>query len=271
MRLLLLTILLCLTQSALASAKLYVFDCGRIQFGTIQSFGLKDDQTDVRELFVPCYLVEHERGRLLWDAGLPLALAGKEQFELQPGVSGSYKKSLIAQLAELNLKPADVDFIALSHHHFDHAGAANAFAGATVLIQAAEHVAAFERAGENPVFDPALYNQLADSRKVILNGDYDVFGDRSVLIVAAPGHTPGHQVLSLNLANTGPLVLSGDLYHFRKSRELRTTPEFNTNPEQTLRSMDKVEAHIAATGATLWIEHDLALAETLNLAPAYYD
>jgi hypothetical protein len=66
-------------------------------------------------------------------------------------------------------------------------------------------------------------------------------------------------------------VLSGDLYHFRRSRERRRVPLFNTNQPQTLASMDKVEALLEREGATLWIEHDKALADTLRKAPGYYE
>jgi hypothetical protein len=66
-------------------------------------------------------------------------------------------------------------------------------------------------------------------------------------------------------------VLSGDLYHFQMSRKLRRAPAFNTDAQQTLRSMDKVEALLESEGAKLWIEHEMALAESLNMAPAYYD
>ncbi|MEM8769805.1 MAG: N-acyl homoserine lactonase family protein, partial [Pseudomonadota bacterium] len=110
-----------------------------------------------------------------------------------------------------------------------------------------------------------------ENDREVLNGDHDVFGDGSVILVSAPGHTPGHQVLFLRLKNLGNLVLSGDLYHFRKSRELRRAPTFNYNAEQTFAAMDKVEALIEAEGATLWIEHDKALADTLVKAPDFYD
>ena len=98
-----------------------------------------------------------------------------------------------------------------------------------------------------------------------------VFGDGRVRILSAPGHTPGHQVLFLDLADTGPLVLSGDLYHFRLSRAERRVPTFNVDREQTLASMERVEAFVEDVGATFWIEHDLALFQELDLAPAYYE
>ena len=105
---------------------------------------------------------------------------------------------------------------------------------------------------------------------MILDGDHDVFGDGKVMIISAPGHTPGHQVLFVDLPETGPLVLSGDLYHFRLSRAEKRVPTFNTDKKQTLAAMEKVENFVAEKGATFWIEHDLALAKTLRKAPDYY-
>ena len=265
--------LLALTPGRLSAddnVRLYVFDCGLIGAADISMFNLSNDETPVRELFVPCYLIEHPEGRLIWDAGLPLAMAGAGRIEQEGGVYMIYERSLIDQLADMGLEPADIDLVAFSHMHYDHAGAANAFTDSRLLIQDAEHQAAFVEAS-NQFFQPELYMDLKDNEMEILSGDHDVFGDGSVMIVSAPGHTPGHQVLLLRLTNTGPLLLSGDLYHFQMNRKLRRAPNFNTDIAETLRSFDKVEALIDSEGATLWIEHDKALAETLNMAPAYYN
>ncbi len=261
-----------LTQTAAASVKLYVFDCGVIGADDIRMFNLSNDETPVRELFVPCYLIEHPEGRMLWDGGLPLAMAGQGKIvdEAEPGVYHQYERSLIDQLAAMDLTPADIDLIAFSHMHYDHVGAANVFTASKHLIQDAEYQSAFVD-GNNPFFQADLYMGIADNERQVLSGDHDVFGDGSVTLVSAPGHTPGHQVLLLRLENLGNLVLSGDLYHFRKSRDLRRAPTFNYDAEQTFAAMDKVEALIKTENATLWIEHDKALAETLDLAPAYYD
>jgi glyoxylase-like metal-dependent hydrolase (beta-lactamase superfamily II) len=105
----------------------------------------------------------------------------------------------------------------------------------------------------------------------MLDGDHDVFGDGSVRIIYTPGHTPGHQALLVNLSNTGPVILSGDLFHFRANRRLRRAPTFNYDPVMTLESMDRIEALIKETDAALWIEHDKALADTLRKAPEFYD
>ena len=66
---------------------LTVFDCGLLQLDDVSSFGLTNAETPVRELFVPCYLIQHPQGKLMWDTGLPLAIAGQGPVELQPGAT----------------------------------------------------------------------------------------------------------------------------------------------------------------------------------------
>jgi N-acyl homoserine lactone hydrolase len=259
-------------KSTRPTLKLYVFDCGALYTNDISAFGLTNEDTPVRELFVPCYLLEHsEKGRLLWDAGLSPEIVGSGRQPLGEGTYQVYQRSLVDQLRMLNLRPTDIDFVAFSHMHFDHVGSANEFAGATLLIQENEYEAAFKNHQDNPLFEYNLYEELAYTTKILLNGDHDVFGDGSVKIISAPGHTPGHQALLVYLEEFGPLVLSGDLYHFEKSRELRSVPLFNTNRTQSLESMDRVEQVIKSNRATLWIEHNMALAKTLRMAPAFYD
>lgn len=250
--------------------QLYVFDCGNLRTNDIRMFSIGNDETPIRELFVPCYLIRHPEGLLVFDGGLPLSMAGKGEFESEPGVFVRYDTPLADQLAAMDLSISDIDLVAFSHMHWDHVGSANLFANSTLLIQRPEYEAAFLNP-ENPLFQSALYMGLANNEMQILEGDHDVFGDGRVRLISAYGHTPGHQVLFIDLKNTGALVLSGDLYHFRLSRSLRRVPQFNTNAEDTLHAMDKVEALLEQENATLWIEHDKALAETLRKAPAYYD
>jgi len=262
---------LLVSTSALATPKVYIFDCGTIGLADVSSFGLTNAETDVRELFVPCYVIEQDGKRLLWDAGLPLAMVGSVAQEGDGGMIITYEKSLLDQLGKMQLTPADIDFTSYSHFHFDHVGAANAFPTSTLLINSKEYEAAFLHAEDNPVFDPSLYNKLLDTPRVLLDGEHDVFGDGSVLIIPAPGHTPGHQVLLIQLEKTGPIMLSGDLYHFEFSRLMRRTPVFNTDKGQTLESMTAIEARLESSGAKLWIEHSKALADSLKMAPFFYD
>lgn len=240
--------------------RLYEFDCGRLAYDSPEAFGfgIRDASTDVRVLFVPCYLIEHPAGRLLWDGGLPSDLAETEDWVEEEGWRLRLDRTLADQLADLGLTFDSIDYAAFSHMHFDHVGAANEVESATLLIQRPEYEAAFAQDIEVPGFDRSLYDGLQRLEKRLLLGDHDVFGDGRVRILSLPGHTPGHQALFVDLDSEGPVVLSGDLYHFRVSREERIVPAFNVDAEATLQSMDRLEAFLLEMGATLWIEHDLA-------------
>jgi glyoxylase-like metal-dependent hydrolase (beta-lactamase superfamily II) len=261
--------LLFLSLHAVAGPKLYVFDCGSVHLDSLAMFNIKPEESAVRDLFIPCYMIRHDKGILFWDAGLPKAIADVGSPVPSEGSTTQYDRWIVDQLADMGLTPADITHVGFSHLHFDHAGAANFLAGNTVIMQKNEWATAFEEG--HAYVDPSLFEGLKEAKLEMIDGDYDVFGDGTVKMVYTPGHTPGHQSLLLMLDNTGPLVLSGDLYHTRANRELRRVPGFNYSAEQTLQSMDKLEKLIADTGATLWIEHDKALADTLKKAPAYYD
>ena len=261
--------------AAESSLKLYVFDCGRLRFDTITNFGVNDDETEVRELVVPCYVVDHPEGRLLWDGGLPSVIKYDEEGKDENGWVGNAK--LVTTLAEqissagLEFDLSTLDYMAFSHIHYDHVGVANEISGATWLVQRGDYEAAIAEPITVPAVQPELLTNLRDADRLILDGDHDVFGDGRVRLISAPGHTPGHQVLFVDLDWTGPLVLSGDLYHLRISRADRRVPVFNVDPEMSLQSMDKVEAFVAEEEAMFWIQHDLELFQTLQTAPRYYE
>lgn len=254
---------------AFAGPKLYVFDCGTVSLDSLDMFNIKENESSVRELFVPCYLIKHANGVLFWDGGLPKSVADAEGPVPFEGGQMVYNRWIVDQLADMGITPADITHVAYSHLHFDHAGAANELAANTVIMQQTEWDAAFSKGRE--FVDTTLFDGLKQAKLTFIEGDHDVFGDGSVRLIYAPGHTPGHQVLLVNLDKMGPLVLSGDLYHTQANRKLRRVPTFNYDAEQTLSSMDKIEKLLTETGATLWIEHDKALADALQKAPAHYD
>ena len=240
--------------------RLYEFDCGRLAYDSPEAagFGVSDEETSVRELFVPCYLIEHPDGQLLWDGGLASSLADDEGWVGTGTSRRRLDRTLADQMADLNLTFDSFSYVAFSHMHFDHVGVANEITGGILLIQEREFDAAFAEDVQVPGFDPSLYERLIGLERVLLNGDFDVFGDGRVRILSLPGHTPGHQALYVSLEDQGPIVLSGDLYHFRRSREKRIVPVFNVDAQETLNSMDRLESFLSETGSTLWIEHDLA-------------
>ncbi len=252
--------------------RLYAFDCGRIDMLDLSLFS-QGDEYDGREnaAAVMCYLIRHPKGDLVWDAGLPDAISAEPegvttaQFHLEVPVT------MQSQLELVGVPPADVEYFSTSHSHFDHVGNAGLFAGSTFIVDKDERAFMFRDEARADAQSFPLVAPLETAETLEFDGDYDVFGDGSVKIIATPGHTPGHTSLLLNLANEGPVLLSGDLYHLHEAREKRTVPDFNTDAEQTLQSMDRFEALAAETGARVIIQHSLEDMAELPKPPAYLD
>lgn len=253
--------------------RLYAFDCGRIEMKDLSLF-TQGDEYDGRtnDAAVMCFLIRHPDGDLLWDAGVPASIhdAGEEGIASGPfGIT--LPNTIESQLAEIGLTVDDVDYFAPSHSHFDHIGDSNRFADTTLIIDKDERAYMFrDEAREDEQLFP-LYSALEGAETVEYDGDYDVFGDGKVKILAMPGHTPGHVSLLLQLDNEGPVLLSGDLYHLQESRENRYVPKFNTSVEDTLASMDRFEQIAADMNARVVIQHVMADYEELPRLPGYLD
>jgi N-acyl homoserine lactone hydrolase len=257
-------------QQKVKSVRLYVFDCGRLKSGNPAP--LLERGVKTTDMSVEAFLIVHPRGTLLWDAGvIPDELVKPEgTVEARATVHTTIK----GQLAEVGYKPADIQYLALSHNHYDHSANANTFAGSTWLVQRPERAFMFpDTPPATPINGSARWSELRNSKTMVLDGDYDVFGDGSVVIISTPGHTPGHQSLFVNLKKTGPVVLSGDLYHYPAERELKDFAPFANlgNPAQEVASKAKLEALLKQKHAKLWIQHDIIADATLRKSPAYYE
>ena len=253
------------------SVRLYVFDCGKLDIQDITPYQLTRAEIATNVMSVPCFLIAHPKGTLMWDVGavpdrlIPTGGTGTLR------AYGTSTKKLETQLNEIGYAPGDITYLSFSHFHWDHVGNANMFAGATWLVRKAERDAMFSDPA-SPRTEPENFSALKTSKTTIITtADYDVFGDGSVVIKSAPGHSPDHQVLFVNLPKTGPIVLSGDLYHYPEERTLKKVPTTEFNPAQTVASRAAIEAFLARTHAHFWIQHDFNAIAKLNKSPAYYE
>jgi N-acyl homoserine lactone hydrolase len=253
--------------------RLYVLDCGTIAPMDPTLFGLRPEEVKREVTFVtPCYLIVHPKGTLIWDVGqVPDQDIPDDGTEvIRQGILKA-KHRLAPQLAALGYRPKDITFVAMSHYHLDHTANANMFAGSTWIVQQAEYDAMFSSANLD-VRSPETYSELKRARRITLNNeDHDVFGDGTVVIKTAPGHTPGHQMLFLKLVRFGPLLLAGDLYHLPEEKTLDRVPTFDFDAAMTRQTRRKVDEFLHETGATMWIQHDPPTNARLKKAPQYYD
>src|SRR3989442_4158360 len=211
--------------------RLYVVDCGQNPGKDQSRWSPGVNEGKPIEFSDNCYLIRHAKGLLLWDTGIPDAVAAMPDGMVvaNGAITQRRAKTLAAQLVEIGVKPADIAYVAVSHTHGDHVGNVALFPSSTILIQGAEYDWAMSQ--------PAKPSFAATQKFEKLAGDRDVFGDGSVTILSTPGHTPGHQSLLLLLPKTGALALSGDAVHFRDNWEHRRVPSMNTSRDQTLTSL----------------------------------
>jgi N-acyl homoserine lactone hydrolase len=237
------------------------FECGTPQAPVPVSPRFSDTFAygDLKLQFVyNCYLIKHGDEYLLWDTGHAMTT---------PNVAP--KVSLVDLLAKLELKPDDIKYVGISHYHGDHTGQVNSFPKATLLIGQREWDAiSSPKPAEGVNFKPFETWLKGESKVEPLPNDKDVFGDGSVVILATPGHTPGHRSLLVKLPQTGAVLITGDAVHFRENYDTDGVPSFNYDRAQTLASLARLKKIAATLNATVIIQHDARDVEKLPAFPA---
>lgn len=250
--------------------RLYVIDCGTLVYNKPETYNLTREEVQDTNMPVTGYLVVHPKGTLLFDTGLSDTLIGRPLYEnVIKGYAQIKFNTLKGQLADVGYSPESIDYLVLSHSHFDHTGNAHYFTNSKLLTTKPEYEAMFGPNGRNSM-NYKDFAVLAGNRVELISGDYDVFGDGSVQILPTPGHTKGHVALYVNLKNTGGVVLTGDLYHYREEFTLGRMPEAEKTTG-TPESREKINEFLKRTNSTLWIGHSMDFFRDVRKAPSWYD
>lgn len=239
--------------------KLYVLNCGQLTTRGTRFFDAagnveKSDQV----MAICCYLIDHPKGLLLWDTGVPDRWVSAEDGVVRSHGKFVYRvdRPLLEQLADYGYEPEDVTHVILSHLHVDHAGNLDQFPNAEIILQEAEYDFAFGEKSADWGYEDDVYQELPTRNPLLLDGEVDLFGDETVRLIPAPGHTPGHQILLLRLRKSGPLLLCADLFYQREDRQPRRFPIWNTNWPETLATIENVEQLVKDTEIKLLLAHD---------------
>lgn len=240
------------------SLELWRLDCGEF---LIKQYGAFFSDTfqyppGPKTIASSCYLIRHGEKYMLWDTGLADTLIGKG-FE-NDTQSLSLERSIVDQLAQIGVKPAQVGIVGISHWHFDHVGQAPRFKHAKLVIGKADADLLRQTPPPDEDSAKALAHWLSGAGTLrALDGDVDVFHDGKVVMLKLPGHTPGHYALLVRLAS-GPVLLSGDQYHFTEQVANRGVPPFNHDRADTLASHDRFDRIARNLGAKVIIQHEPA-------------
>lgn len=247
--------------------RIYALACGWLEFERNLFFPGADEGVKLRTP-VSSYLVVHPRGTLVFDTGFhcdaladPAARLGKRvasMFAIRSGAG----EDVVRQLATLGLAPDDIDFVVNSHFHFDHCGCNASFPRSTFLVQRAELDSA---RAEPRRYNPKDWDHPFEYRPV--EGEYDVFGDGSVVLLPTPGHTPGHQSLWVRDGAARQFVFTADAIYTRDHLDRTILPGNAHDASEMTRSMGVLRELRDRRGATLVYGHDAEQWNGLPHAP----
>jgi N-acyl homoserine lactone hydrolase len=240
-----------------AELSLWRLDCGEFVINDYGAFFSDTFQYPAgpKRITGSCYLIRHGDRYMLWDTGLPGELAGRSMET--PAQTMSLNERIVDQLARIDVRPDQIEIIGISHYHLDHLGQAMDFPRAKLVIGAGDLDVL--RGPPGPFIEPQRIRPWLEGRREMLaaEGDVDIFHDGRVVMLSTPGHTPGHYSLLVRLAS-GPVLLSGDLYHFTEQVFHRGVPPFNHSRADTLASMDRYDRIARNLGARTIIQHEPA-------------
>lgn len=251
--------------SGASAQKLYWTASG--QFGPFNIQGLIPSYPEARDINIPInmWILDHPKGLVVYDTGNNVAVSdgnctshwtqGLCDF-LKPGQTRA--DVIDQQLKKLGYSVDDVKIVISSHSHLDHIGNIEMFPNAIHVIQKKELYQAwwpetFQRGGAHVVAD---YDDARDFNYLTLEGDYDLFGDGSVMILSTPGHTLGHQSVKVKLPETGTVILTQDAIWMEENLE-GYPAGLNYSILDYTDSVNRLKMMGAIEGAPLWFGHSI--------------
>jgi glyoxylase-like metal-dependent hydrolase (beta-lactamase superfamily II) len=248
----------------------------------LQNFATMDPPIQIPVGF---YVIKHPKGNILFDTGNNDKLITDHSWwpmydSLKPAMTPDM--AIDVQLRKIGLTPDDIDYVVVSHLHLDHGGNVGKFPNSTIVVQKSEIINAFwpeQGTGGPYIIGDVLPLRAANSnypnavKMIQLEGDLDLFGDGSVVVKRWVGHTPGSQMMTVKLKNTGLVILTGDNVYFRENVEKSIPPNLVLayDPAGIYKAYEWIRMMMATQKASYFTAHDPDAFKAMKKAPAYYD
>ena len=211
------------------------------------------------------YLVQMSDGRnVLIDTGLP---QDWDTSDRMPTIT--FDRDVVSALADLGLRPEDIDILITTHFDPDHAGMNDAFSSAEIVAQRAGYEEA--RNGQPRAAITREHWDAPNLRYRLVDGDTELLP--GLELISTPGHAPGHQSVLVRLPNTGPVLLAIDAVAqasaFRPDREAAPMDLDAAGAVQSTRKLLDLAAQEQV--ALVVHGHDGDQWAALKTAPEFYD
>jgi len=236
--------------------RVYAAICGHLE---VEFDRLVAGETGFIRVPVPAYIIDHPKGLAVFDTGLRRGLsetgdpAHSRYAAMQIRAELPANADIGSRLAALDRDVKEVRYLINSHLHFDHCGGNHQVPDAPLLIQKREWSAGKTPELQQKVgYDPQDFALGHDTIEV--DGEHDLFGDGSVVLIPTFGHTPGHQSLKLKTAK-GDIVLTADACYFRSVLESLRLPRNVFDRAAMRESLLRLRA-LQTAGAKLYFGHE---------------
>ena len=265
--------------------KLYAFSSGALTLG--KGFLVNGAPMEPQiQVPVGFYVIKHPKGNVLFDTG------NNDKIITDPGYWGAAFNALKpvntpdvaidAQLKKIDLTPDDITYVVVSHLHLDHGGNVAKFPKSTIVVQKSEIQNFFwpePGTGSNYILGDVLplrgnMTPSANAVKMLqLDGDQDLFGDGTLVVKRWVAHTPGSQMMTVRLKNTGLTILTGDNVYFRENVEKNVPPStplvYSTSGYFS--AFEWIRREMATENANFFTAHDPDAFKAMKRAPEFYD
>ena len=255
--------------------KLYVMQCGVLYSDKgVFVAGCNGTKFDVP---VPYFLIEHEKGYVLFDSGHNQTTVNNPE-TLNQVILDSFRPAefgdgyVLDALKKLGVKPEDIAYHVCSHLHFDHAGGIGLFPNATYVVQRAELHYAYV---PDPFMKIVYLREDFDKNVnwLMLDGwndnKHDLFNDGKIIIYYTPGHTPGHQSLLVNLDESGSMLLTQDACFTEENLNELKLPGSASNSSAYIKTLTTFK-DLQKQGVKVITGHDPNAWTALKKAPSFY-
>jgi N-acyl homoserine lactone hydrolase len=219
-----------------------------------------------RQVTIPVsmWVIDHAKGLVVFDTGNNVAISDGNCKKYWDAASCDFlapnqkREDVIdMQLKKLGFSADRVKAVVTSHAHLDHIGNIKLFPKAIHVIQKKELYQAWwpEKFQRGP-FIMGDYDKAAmDFNYLELEGDYDLFGDNSVMILSTPGHTLGHQSMRVKTAAGNTYVITQDAIWMKENLE-GYPAGLNYSVKDYNASINRLKAIRDLENAQLFMAHD---------------
>ena len=231
----------------------------------------KDQDHDIM-IPINMWIIDHPMGLIVYDTGNNVAISdGNCTSHWNEGFCGLLQPSqtrddvIDKQLEKVGLSAGDVKIVITSHSHLDHIGNIEMFPDAIHVIQKKELYQAwwpekFQRGGAHVMAD---YDDARDFTYFELDGDYDLFGDGSVVVISTPGHTLGHQSVKVRMNDTGTVILTQDAVWVKENLEGHPAG-LNYSILDYTNSVNRIKMIRDIENAQIWMGHSMEQYEAMG-------